>query len=171
MICKNQSQYAEKFVSSNQNSLVLFEDSVVNRKKEPRQVVIGFGFICDWLTRAPELKSTNQNSKPLLRDRTKRGKKEEPEQVAIGFGLVLIDRESGTKLFSLSQRLALEFQRNHLITYPAIFTKIAKGNSFGETKRDFSSAQDKLILPACGACYFRKQDQGDNVLNSYYLVV
>jgi len=28
-----------------------------------------------------------------------------------------------------------------------------------------------LILPACGASYFRKQDQGDNVLDSYHLVV
>lgn len=28
-----------------------------------------------------------------------------------------------------------------------------------------------LILPACGACYFRKHDQGDYVLDSYHLVV
>jgi len=78
-------------------------------------MVICFGLICDWLTRAQELKSTNQNSKPVLRDRIKRGKKE-PQQVAIGFSLVLIDRQSGTKLFSLSQSLAVEFQSNHFFT-------------------------------------------------------
>ena len=55
--------------------MAFFGDSVKNGKKEPRQVVIGFGLICDWLTSAQELKSTNQNSKPVLRDRIKRGKK------------------------------------------------------------------------------------------------
>ena len=113
-------------------------------------MAIGFGLICDWLTSAQELKSTNQNSKPVIRDRTKRGKKE-PEQVVIGFSLVLTDLESGTKLFSLSQSLAVEFQSSHLITYSANFTKMAKGNSFAETKQEFSSAQDKLILPDCNS--------------------
>ena len=124
-------------------------------------MVICFCLICDWLRSAQELKSTNQNSKPVLRDRIKRGKKE-PQQVAIGFSLVLIDRQSGTKLFSLSQSLAAEFNyiTNHL-------------HQNGQRKFlwENKAGQDMLILPACGACYFRKQDQGDNVLDSYHLVV